>query len=276
MKKISVLLAVVLVLALSVCAQAQPVRIGVVSDVEGAIANARTMAAALGKQSPDMILVAGDCYENEARRKAPAFPDSGDNISEMVAGLAPFAELGVPMFVIPGNHETQGDYNAAMNILTQRYPNVRNFHMQTMETDELVLVGMGGYHDFKRMPEDGFRIGKEQYAWLSGVLGELSGKGKPVIFFTHGPPKTDTRADLVVNVGHVGDAELARRINGIPGLVVLHGHIHEGGGASARVGLALDFNAASVTPYMNPHGNRGAVVEVDGFTVNLERYSFGK
>ena len=82
------------------------IKIGLVSDIEGSIRNAQIAANRFADQNLDAIIIAGDTYEDEQRRRNPLYPNSTDNVQEMVDGITPYAGFGVPVYVIQGNHES--------------------------------------------------------------------------------------------------------------------------------------------------------------------------
>lgn len=243
------------------------IKIGVVSDIEGAIENARTSANKLESENPDAVIIAGDCYENEGIRRNPVYPYSTDNLQEMIDGIEPYAELGVPVFVIAGNHEVQSVYNKAIAKLQEKYHNIFDINEKAVDLEGINIVGMGGYHDPRFMPKDGFLLTNSDYSRAGEDLDEFQSQEEPTIFVTHGPPKSKTLIDYVQGVGHVGDEKIQRIMNSsnLEDIVNVHGHIHEGGRNSAKYDAGTAVNIAAITRYNNQKGaNTGLISIING------------
>lgn len=236
-------------------------KVAVVTDIEGDILEAQRVGPLVCAADPDLIVVAGDLYENEARRKHPFFPESTDNLKETLDGLEPFVACGVPIYVIPGNHETRAIYEQALAVLAEQGRDVRDLHRRFVDLDGLNLVGLGGYYVARRTPEDGFPLAAEDYAEARELLRQAQSQNEPLLFVTHSPPRTDTKLDFVEGAGNVGDPELAA-IGREFAVINVCGHIHEGGGQAA-LGPSLLVNAASITRYNNPDGQRGVLIDFE-------------
>lgn len=236
------------------------IQFGIVSDIEGHLAGAEMAAQALKTEESasgnalDAIIVAGDVYENEAIRRNPLYPRSTDNIQEMVVGLQPFAGLGVPVFIVRGNHEEERVYREALRQLQQVNPAVFDISDATLDFSGVNMVGMGGYHDPRFLAETGKLLTENDYETAVRRLQSLQEQNEPTFFITHGPPRATTAIDYVPGFGHVGDQNLTRILNDstLRNVVHLHGHIHEGGGNEERFPAGISVNVASITPYQNP------------------------
>src|SRR3989338_4075461 len=178
------------------------IRFGVVSDIEGQIDGAAIAAEALTNAERndghllDAIIIAGDVYENEAIRRNPIYPHSRDNVQEMVAGLQPFAELGVPVFVIRGNHEEWRVYQEGLRQLQQMNPAVFDISDTTLDFAGVNIVGRGGYHDARFLAEAGRLLIEEDYASAGRELERLQEQNEPIFFVTHGPPRATTVIEI--------------------------------------------------------------------------------
>ncbi len=243
------------------------VRIGVVSDLEGAVDNARKAADKLKGQNLDAIIIAGDVYENEQIRRNPVYPSSRDNVKEMVEGIKPFAELGIPVFVIPGNHETQDIYRRGINDLKKNYSTVVDISSGSIDAQGVNIVGLGGYHDRNFIAPGGYLIAPQDYERAGKELARLAQQNEAVILVTHGPPRTDGKIDFVIGAGNVGDLKLNDLIP--KATINVHGHIHEGGGNSSLIG-SIALNAASVTDYNHPSAPNAALITISGLNASYE------
>ncbi len=237
--------------------------VGFVSDIEGAIDNAHKSALNLGSKGIDAVVIAGDCYENENIGTNPVYPDSTDNLEEMVRGIEPFAELGVPVFVIPGNHESRKIYEQALKQLQETHPNVFDINSRTADLQGLNIVGMGGYHDPRFTVSDGFILKKSDYEKAITSMAELQEQGEPTVFVTHGPPLSNSAIDYVPGLGHVGDKNIKLMMSTeLEGIINIHGHIHEGGGSGAEYAAGIAINVAAVTDHNNLNGYHSGLLTI--------------
>ena len=243
------------------------IKIGVVSDIEGAVTNAVTSAEKLKRQNVDAVILAGDNYENEQLRGGLSlYPNSTNNLEEMVNGITPYAELGVPVFVIPGNHESQEVYTKSINKLRESFPNVFDIKYNVADLKGVNIVGMGGYHHPKFTVSDGYLLEKEDYENAAKYLKKLQRQSEPNIFVTHGPPLSTGKIDYIHGVGNVGDRNTTAIMKSdLVSIVNVHGHIHESGRSQIEYGSGISINTSSITEYMNGKGpNTGLITISDG------------
>ena len=239
------------------------IRIGVVSDIEGAVDNARRSAQKLKSEKPDIIVIAGDCYESSNIRSVPMFPDDRDKHRQMRRGIEPYAKLDVPILVIPGNHEDMKTYSRVMRHLSGRFPKVRDMHRKTYITKDVSMIFLGGYHNPMMTEPEGFMIDENDYEWLHKRLKVLKKKEKPIILVSHGPPMSTGMLDFLPFFGNVGDEVLSDIISSFKGdLVNLHGHIHEKTGEHYTFKNTIAINASAVTNFSNPRPPNTSIVEV--------------
>ncbi len=244
------------------------ITIAVVSDIEGAIDNANKTAEKIANHDLDLIIVAGDCYENEKIRSNPQYPNSTNNTLEMILGITPFIEFKIPILIIPGNHEDKYTFNKAIGELKNINNKTPDISGQAIDLKGVNIVGLGGYHDERFIPEDGFLITKEDYDLALKQLQQLQSQHEPTIFVTHGPPKSDGTIDLVPNIGNVGDEELAKILDsGLENIINVHGHIHESGKNQQLYKSGISINVASVTDYNNPQAPTALILEINGKNV---------
>lgn len=247
------------------------IKIGVVSDIEGAVENAVNSADKLKKQDIDAIIIAGDCYENEQIRRNPVYPYSTDNDQEMFDDIEPYAKLGVPVFVIPGNHETKSVYNETIKKLQEKYPNVLDIKDKIADLKGVNIIGMGGYHDSRFTASGGFLLSDTDYKKATENLTEMQKQKELDIFVTHGPPKSKTIIDYVEGAGHVGDEEISKIMNeNLEKMINVHGHIHEGGNNSCKYKCGTAINVASINGLNNPNAPTTALIFVKDNGITYE------
>ena len=231
------------------CGEEEPITLGIVSDIEGAIENAQRAAAQL--RDADLVIIAGDVYENEQLRVESLYPESKDNKKEMIEGITPFAELGIPIYVIPGNHEEQEVYFSGIAALQERYPLV--FDLYDADLEGVNLVALRGYHDEQFITKEGFTLEEKEYQETQEKITFFQKQNEPLIFVTHGPPLSETDQDWVEGVGHVGDAKITKMLEETKNknMLHVHGHLHEHSGKESIFPVGTSLNIASITSYNN-------------------------
>jgi Icc-related predicted phosphoesterase len=227
MKKVLMLFIVLLGIAfiLSGCSDnaANEIKIGIVSDIHGN-PDAEKLKGA------DFILIAGD-YAN------------------VTLDIEPYAKLGIPVYVIPGNHETKEDYYNEIEDMHERYLPVIDIHGKAVDLPGFNIVGLGGYYDKDYIVENGFLLNDSDYENAREMLFSFMSQDEPIIFLTHSPPFSDTKMDYVPNVGNVGDKKIADLMNDnqLSNIINVCGHIHEGKGISAEYKSGYSINSATIT-----------------------------
>ena len=218
---------------------------GVISDIHGEIAKARAFAGEFKKKGVDGIIIPGDIPKNEQLRYGRR--DSKEDKQEIIEALEVIAETGLPIYVIPGNHERKPDYEAALSKVTAKYSNVIDMtKYRIFNGDDVDFVSLSGYQIFRNgnrqfIPNDGYWANPD-FIMETGKLRE--GLDDAVVLITHGAGKTNARVGpaTIYNGQDVGDDVTAKmqKENNIPFAVV--GHIHEAGG------IAATFDGKNIKP----------------------------
>ncbi|MFP4118305.1 MAG: metallophosphoesterase [Candidatus Woesearchaeota archaeon] len=247
-------------------------KIGIVSDIEGAIDNARRSAQKLKRENPDIIVIAGDCYENHRIRSAPMFPDETNKSRQMRRAIEPYAKIDVPVFVMPGNHEREDVYIDSLKKLKAKFPKVKDMHKKTHITKYISMIFLGGYHNPLMTEPRGFTIDESDYEWLHKKLKQLKKKGRPILFVSHGPPMSTGMLDFLPFFGNVGDEVISDIVSSFKGdMINLHGHIHEKSGEHYRFKDTISINISSITNFSNNRfPNTGVIDILDGKIVYKE------
>ncbi|MEK6927192.1 MAG: metallophosphoesterase [Nanoarchaeota archaeon] len=206
------------------------IKVGVISDIEGAVDSVSNATKIFQNERVDVVLVAGDLYSDFARQAR-----SQSNVKNGTKVLEPLVGIGVPVYIIPGNHESRKDYTQIIENFKGN-KNVFDLNDRIADLQGVNIAGLGGYHDSRFTSPYGFLISDSQYERLEGRLKKGNEQSEPTLILTHGPPKSDTKIDYVPNVGNVGDSRLAEILSSNPNAINLHGHIHEGGGNIANYG----------------------------------------
>lgn len=247
-------------------------KFGVVSDLEGDMMGVLNSVAKIKKvKGLDGIIIAGDCYENENIRRNPLFPNSTDNKNEMKSAIEKYAAVGVPVYVIAGNHENQSVYNDAIKELQEKgWVNVFDINDKYVDLDGVNIIGLGGYHHEGFMPSDGFKINLDDVDRFYSQFNDLKSQNEPTLMITHSPPLTNnSKIDQLYNSNkHVGDKAITAILSdvdsGINNVSNYHGHIHEGGNNSVGFPAGTSTNVASITRYMSQNGGGNVILATVG------------
>ena len=211
---------------------------GVISDIHGESIKARLFAEEFRKRNVDGLIVPGDIPSNELLRYGKK--DSKNDKEEIVDVLSAIAETGLPIFVIPGNHERKTDYETALAEVTNKYLNVIDMtKFRIFDGDDVDFVSLPGYQTFKIpgrqfIPDDGYWA-KPDFIRETGQL--RKNLDDSVVLITNGAGKTTGNGKVgpgtIYSGADVGDETTTEvmRENNIPFAVV--GHIHEAGGLAA-------------------------------------------
>jgi Icc-related predicted phosphoesterase len=178
--------------------------------------NLRKYVLFFEERKVEAVLVAGDVAE----RQGP-----------IVRLLEPLAATGLPVLVVPGNHEARADFRAALDELAKAHPNVVDMtRVRLVRFDDASIVSLPGYHDpaFITLGEEGCQYHAEDVEALAPIVAAARG---PAVLLAHAEPygHGGMAIDAVAD-GNAGDARLTRflRSGAIP--FVVGANIHEAGG----------------------------------------------
>jgi len=211
---------------------------GVISDAHGEVEKVKIFAQRFKEMKVDGIILPGDLPSNETLRYSQR--DSNPDKTEIKQVLKAVAETGLPIVVIPGNHERKPDYESALAEITAKYGNVIDMtQFRVFDGDDADFVSLPGYQTFKIpgrqfIPDDGYWA-KPDFIKATGKFRQ--GLDDAVVLIAHGAGKTDTDGKTgpatIYSGNDVGDKTTTEmmRESSIPFAVV--GHIHEAGGIAA-------------------------------------------
>jgi Icc-related predicted phosphoesterase len=241
------------------CTVSREIKLGVVSDIEGAIDEAKKSALKLKQEDVEAIIIAGDNYENELIRHNPMFHEP-NKLKQMKQGILPYVELDIPVYIIPGNHESSVIYKKAIREIRKIHKNLIDIHMKTIKKKDFAIVGFGGCFDFMITDPEGVVPGQKEYKKVKVMLQKVT--KKPLLFVTHVPPKSRENIDFVPGYDHVGDSEIRKLMTCTKNIVNIHGHIHEQGGQFSYYKTNIAINVASITPFHNYRGSNTAILRM--------------
>jgi len=194
-----------------------------VVDLHGEEKNYKNMARMVEKHKPDLIISAGDHTWFGADEK------------KMIEAH----DLGVPVLILPGNHEVVEGTKKAVKGLK----NVIFIHQGIYEKDGVMFLGCG---------EGGFGVGNSDFERVKSFFAKemKAHKGKNILI-THEPP-FDTLADQLTSGKHVGSESLREFIKETQPMINICGHIHEAANTISKIG-----NTVIIHP-----GPKGKIIEL--------------
>jgi Icc-related predicted phosphoesterase len=227
--------------------------VGVVSDLHGDGNYINESLSRFNGSNVDMIILAGDNYDDGNK-----VPDK----EELVSIVSAYASLGVPVFVLPGNHENSATYNDGISLAKEMHNNVYDINHHSADFNGLDIVGLGGYYDKRYTVPNGFIVGRADYDWAKKAVKELRKQNETIILATHSPPLGTTNIDYVAGAGHVGDKGIYGIMDDpeLDGIVNVFGHIHEGGSLTEQFNAGVGVNCARKT----------CIIEIKGDTVEIQ------
>jgi Icc-related predicted phosphoesterase len=179
----------------------------------------------------DGIVVSGDLILNEELRYGR--PDEVEDAQELEGVLDHLERAGIPVWVIPGNHEEQSIYEEAFSKKRSNVLDLAKF--RRVDLNGINIVSLPGYYLKKQgpylfLPEKGFFLSETEIRDLPEKISRFK-DADPILVITHGPPQSiiENGVDVVPGVGHTG-SEVLRKVlleNNVS--FIVFGHIHEGG-----------------------------------------------
>ncbi len=216
----------------------QQARYGVISDIHGEVERIAPFIKELKKRNIEALLVPGDLVKNEELRYGRV--DQQNDEQELEAVLKELGKSDLPVFVIPGNHETQDEWKTAMENIHSAYPNIIDMNKyRGVDGDDADIVSLPGYQireipGRKFIPDDGFWASP---AMIDKLATQRQGLDDVVVLLTHGPPATGVNPGpgTVSSGEDVGDKYTATAMKQDNISFAVVGHIHEAGGYAATL-----------------------------------------
>lgn len=201
-------------------------KILVFSDLHGDLHKIKLLVEKAKNEKADVLLCAGD------------LTFFGSSLEELVKKF----NLGIPLVIIPGNHEFPEDIKK----IAKKHDFVKNIHSDSFMLDSCNFIGMGGSKitPFSTPFEiDDRTIGKKLSKFRKR-------KAEKMILVTHEPP-LNTALDYVGGL-HLGSSAIRNFIEKMQPDFCICGHFHENAGKEEKVGK---------TVVMNPN-SKGHMIEV--------------
>lgn len=233
MRKILLFLLIVILCSCS----SQNIKLGIINDIHGNNGNVVYFLDEFRQNNVDAIIVNGDIVD---------ILNNVSDYNELYTSLSILAESGIPVFVVPGNHERKEDYYSVMENLSDS----KNLHDLSKESlyyfKGILFAAISGYYDENYTVKDGFIYSKEDVDNLFKDIVHTTGK---FIFISHGSPKGIL--DDIYSGKNVGDEKL----NAIAerAFIGIFAHIHEAGGKAVdNKGNVVAQDVFADSFYLNP------------------------
>ncbi len=260
------------------------IKYGILSDIHGDVDSLNHFLNRFQEEKVDAILILGDSVFNEHLYGLDDKKDDALEMNEVLDSvLKKFPNL--PIYIIPGNHETKRSYDEVLEGYKQNpiYANLIDMNSQRFVDGDVVdIISLPGYYlKASYMEEDGYFISDEM---MQNVSKFVAMADSPVLLISHGPPKGINKdsidyADLgqrnfqqavsYANYGeNVGSEKMLEVMKSNNIKFGLFGHIHEAYGATDILGNVVQQGVFSKELLFNPgsveDGRAGIVEIIDG------------
>jgi Icc-related predicted phosphoesterase len=207
-------------------------RSGVLADTHGTHRRIGRIAQVFQERNVDAILIAGD-MEGKTRSLLPLA-----NEKDVAETVEPCARTGLPVFVVPGNHDQRKSYAGAMEKLCEEYDNVYDMTtIRVVDGDDADVVSLPGGHAYVVI--GGFECGDDDILEVKALAAKCDDQ---VVLLSHFPMRFDTKEAIDWEFGANRGSRRLRE-------VIEESHIHFG-----------------VSGHMHGAGKRG--VDLEGNRVN--------
>lgn len=245
--------------------------IGIIGDPHGLFDKASKAAQELKANGVDEIFLIGDLALNTELRYGIK-----NNISleeQVYHVLIEVAKTKLPIFVIPGNHETKESYQNAIEKARDSYSNIIDMtKYKVFEKGSLDFIFLPGYQVIESknrrfIPKEGYYASTEMMCDIGRIAYDLNVKNNTVVLVTHGSPFTGAvRGPGTTYDGRdIGDKVISEIMNNAGIKFSVSGHIHEAGGNGAtlngksvgenELSDELHLNAGTLETWKNIDGN---------------------
>ncbi|MBI4441530.1 metallophosphoesterase [Candidatus Woesearchaeota archaeon] len=215
---------------------------GVITDTHGHGENAQYFAQQFTKRGVDGIILTGDIAD---RMSWITGDGKGENVIRILA------KTGLPIYVLPGNHDPRLYYEPAIATLRKQHPNI----IDLLSCRKIDGIGF----DFVSNP---YGIGRSYY--LSGYYASektyaeleqlLTHGDDPLLLITHQPPKCPGRygTDYTMEGSNDGDPRLDEIMRQHKVHFSLSGHIHSATNGCDADGNRMREKAPAASLRLNP------------------------
>jgi len=196
-------------------------------DIHGDSAAIKRIAEKEKKGKPDLLVCSGDVS------------NFGFGLFSLIKKLS----FGIPLLIIPGNHETREE----IEYMGKKTNFVKNLHLKHFISGNYFFTGCGGGGFTKRHTE--FEQSEKKFAEAIKKLKVKDHKYK-IILVTHQPPY-GTKLDYI-HGEHAGSVSIRKFIEKYQPVLCLCGHLHENEGKMDKIGKTIVINP----------GPEGKIIEI--------------
>ncbi len=180
--------------------------------------------------------------------------DTGDSREETMGTVEPLAKSGLPVLVIPGNHEGRTAFRSALDALHAKYPNVVDMtRIRLVRFGAASVVSLPGYYDarFLNQGPAGCQYFKEDVSALAPIIAAAT---QPVVLLSHAEPYGHGHEAIdAFKDGNAGDWNLTAFLRTHPVPFGVAANILEAGGRATDLDSNLIREGAFVPRlYLNP------------------------
>ncbi len=188
------------------------------TDIHGDISALKVISKLAKKENPEVLVCAGD------------ISIFGRDLKKLISIL----DIGIPLLIIPGNHETQTELNQAIKDLDF----VKNMHLKSKKINNTLFIGCGG-GGFSPLHTP---FEKSEKKFSEELNKFYTKKGKKVVLITHAPPHK-TKLDKL-GIEYVGSESIRKFIEKYKPNLCICGHIHENAGKEDKIRKTKIINPA--------------------------------
>ncbi|MEM0473260.1 MAG: metallophosphoesterase, partial [Candidatus Aenigmatarchaeota archaeon] len=203
------------------------VKFGLMSDIHNQVDKAKEISLLFKQRGVDGIIIAGDINLSPFFR----YNRKIEEFNQIFNVLNVVSNNKMPVFVIPGNHESKKEYDSAIRKLKNQ--NVIDMvKYRSVDLKEIQIVSLPGYQFENFVAPDGYFSDSLFVKRTSKYV-----KNKTTLLVSHGPPKIkgSLTPGMIYSGRDVGDENITRLIKQCGIKFVVSGHIHE------AAGIAVDF-----------------------------------
>lgn len=175
-------------------------------DIHGSLNAINTIVKKTKKESPDILICAGDIT---------IFENGLDYFTHRLS------RLGKTILFIHGNHETAENFNYVCSL----FKNTNFIHKKIFRAGNCVFIGYGG---------GGFSNEDKEFEKTTKKLLKKTKKDDMIILLTHAPPYK-TKLDKI-NGDYAGNKSIRKFIEKNNIVLSISGHLHENSGKQDKIG----------------------------------------
>ncbi|MBT5021876.1 hypothetical protein HOK51_00605 [Candidatus Woesearchaeota archaeon] len=227
-------------------------KFGVLADSHGHCTHVEKFAESFLDENVDGIIFLGDI----ANRYRPRYNPKISYRDEIKNCVEAAAQTNLPVYVIPGNHETKKDYYEIIEELIEQYNYTNIIDMSTtriVQGDDFDLISNPYGNDYT-FQDEGFKETENDKNNIEELIKLINQDSELDILISHQPPQGNSNLGIdFASKKNVGSENLNNIMINNNISISLSGHIHEAGGkAVTSEGIIVPENTFSSDLRLNP------------------------